>query len=110
MRKKCNREEDGSLCYKEMVWLDTWMNIDENKKMLGVDPSRKFDSCNMQVNQAFLTQGDSSHNSAPFLVDLINEGVRVLVYAGNADYMCNFIVSEFSLTTGKCLLTITITG
>jgi carboxypeptidase C (cathepsin A) len=48
----------------------------------------------MEVNQAFTFQGDGMHNSALLLPDLINEGVRLLVYAGNADAMCNYIGNE----------------
>lgn len=70
------------------------MNDASHKKTLGVDPELEFKSCNMQVNQAFLMQGDGMHNSALLLTDLVNDGVRLLVYAGNADYMCNFIVSS----------------
>jgi len=101
VRKTCDRQRDGSLCYKQMEWIDTWMNDDANKKALGVDPSRSFESCNMQVNQAFLMQGDGMHNSAILLPDLINDGVRLLVYAGNADYMCNFIVRIFCSSDGS---------
>ena len=79
------------------------MNDDSNKKALGVDPSRSFESCNMQINQAFLMQGDGMHNSAILLPDLINDGVRLLVYAGNADYMCNFIVRIFCSSNGSGL-------
>jgi cathepsin A (carboxypeptidase C) len=92
VRKKCDRSKDGDLCYKQMSWIDTWMNRAETKKALGVDSSLNFASCNMEVNQAFALNGDGSHNSAALLPELINEGVRLLVYAGNADMMCNFIV------------------
>ena len=68
------------------------MNRPENKKALGVNSKLDFASCNMDVNQAFFAQGDGSHNSAELLPELINDGVRLLVYAGNADAMCNFIV------------------
>jgi cathepsin A (carboxypeptidase C) len=60
------------------------MNRPENKVALGVDPEREFQSCNMEVNQAFLLAGDGMHNSAALLPDLINDGIRLLVYAGNA--------------------------
>lgn len=60
------------------------MNEDSNKKALGVPPNKQFESCNMEVNQAFMGQGDSMHNAALLLVPLINDGVRLLVYAGNA--------------------------
>lgn len=60
------------------------MNNPRNKAALGVDPTRKFESCNMEVNQAFTMQGDGAHNSAKLLPELIDDGVRLLVYAGNA--------------------------
>jgi len=40
-----------------------------------------------------MMQGDSMHNSALLLPDLINDGVRLLVYAGNAGmWRCIFVV------------------
>ena len=46
----------------------------------------------MEVNRAFFLQGDGMHNSAALLPELLEAGKRLLVYAGNADGMCNFIV------------------
>ncbi|KAJ7657895.1 carboxypeptidase C [Mycena polygramma] len=95
VRKTCDRNgEDGDLCYRQMNWIDTWMNDPKVKVALGVDPSRKFASCNMEVNQAFLFQGDGAHNSAKLLGELIDGGVRLLIYAGNADMMCNYMGNE----------------
>ncbi|KAF7311846.1 Carboxypeptidase [Mycena indigotica] len=81
--------KDGDLCYREVNWIESWMNEPANKVALGVDPSRNFASCNMEINQAFLFQGDGGHNSAELLTDLVNGGVRLLIYAGNAHMMCN---------------------
>ncbi|KAF7292795.1 Carboxypeptidase [Mycena indigotica] len=88
VRKKCDRSKDGDLCYREVNWIESWMNEPANKVALGVDPSRNFASCNMEINQAFLFQGDGGHNSAELLTDLVNGGVRLLIYAGNAHMMC----------------------
>jgi hypothetical protein len=33
------------------------------------------------------------HNSAALLLPLLNDGIKLLVYAGNADGMCNYMVS-----------------
>jgi cathepsin A (carboxypeptidase C) len=60
------------------------MNDPKNKAALGVNPAQSFTSCNMEVNQAFMLQGDGMHNSALLLPELVNDGVRLLVYAGNA--------------------------
>ncbi|KAF8265772.1 serine carboxypeptidase [Lactarius quietus] len=96
VRRKCDRSKDadGPLCYKEIGWTEIWLNDPKTKAALGADPSKKFDACNMQVNEAFFFQGDGMHNSAILLPELINDGVRLLVYAGNADMMCNYIGNE----------------
>lgn len=93
-RIKCDREKDGPLCYRQMGWIETYMNDPEVKAALGVNPQRKFESCNMAVNQAFMLQGDSMRNTPLLLTDMINDGVRLLVYAGNADMMCNYMGNE----------------
>lgn len=111
VRRKCDKEKDGELCYRQMGWIETWMNNPKHKAELGVNPEQTFASCNMDVNKAFAMQGDGMHNSAILLPELINDGVRLLVYAGNAgtlsffafdfctllpgtsDMMCNYIVS-----------------
>lgn len=87
VRRTCDRRVDGPLCYKGLQWVETWMNDPAVKKELGVLPSLTFESCNMAVNQAFAAQADGIRNSALLLTDLVNEGMRLLVYAGNAG-MC----------------------
>ncbi|KAJ6614660.1 carboxypeptidase C [Mycena sp. CBHHK59/15] len=94
VREQCDRAKNGDLCYAQMNWIETWMNDPKVKATLGVDPARTFASCNMEVNQAFAFQGDGMHNSAALLGELVDGGVRLLVYAGNADMMCNFIGNE----------------
>ncbi|KAF7297920.1 Carboxypeptidase [Mycena chlorophos] len=94
VRKKCDRATDGDLCYRQMNWIDTWMNTPANKVAIGANPSLTFASCNMEVNQAFAFQGDGGHNSAKLLPELIEGGVRLLIYAGLADAMCNAIGNE----------------
>ncbi|TFK25756.1 carboxypeptidase C [Coprinopsis marcescibilis] len=96
VRRKCDRspDKDGQLCYKQMGWIETWLNDPKVKAAIGVSQDRQFASCNMDVNQAFTMNGDGMHNSALLLPELINDGVRLLVYAGNADLMCNYLGNE----------------
>ncbi|KAF8586261.1 alpha/beta-hydrolase [Ramaria rubella] len=91
VRRKCDREKDGDLCYKQMLWVDTYLNKLEVKKELGATASPDFRSCNTDVNVGFTMQGDAMHNAAALLPPLLEDGIRLLVYAGNADFMCNFI-------------------
>ncbi|KAN0066552.1 hypothetical protein ACQY0O_000646 [Thecaphora frezii] len=90
VRQKCDRSEDkdGPLCYRQMGWIETLLNRDDVKSDLGIPSSVKFQSCNMGINQAFLLQGDSMHNSAGLLPELVEDGIRLLIYAGEADFMC----------------------
>ena len=116
VRRKCDRAEDkdGPLCYKQMGWIETLLNQESVKADLGIPNSVKFQSCNMAINQAFLLQGDSMHDSAALLPEIIEDGVRVLIYAGEADFMCNYkgnlewmqnletsYLAEFNNGTGK---------
>ncbi|GAA5905554.1 S10 family peptidase [Sporobolomyces salmoneus] len=88
--KKCDRDgEDGPLCYKEMEWIEVYMNQPEVRKALGVSKERSFESCNMQVNKNFMLQGDVAHNTAALIPPLLEDGIRFLTYSGNLDFMCN---------------------
>lgn len=79
-RKKCDRDgEDGPLCYRQMEWIETYLNKPEVKKELGVSEDRTFASCNMKINQAFQFNGDVSHNTAALLPPLLEAGIRVLL-------------------------------
>lgn len=60
------------------------MNGEDVKRALGVDPTFTFEACKEDVNKGFALRADAMQNSALLLTDLVNEGVRLLVYAGNA--------------------------
>jgi len=72
---------------ESLVSLRFRRNQPEVRKALGVSSERTFESCNMQVNQAFQFQGDVSHNTAALIPPLLEDGIRVLIYAGDADFM-----------------------
>lgn len=41
---QCDRQKDGDLCYKQMSYIDEWLNKDEVKTALGVPVERTFES------------------------------------------------------------------
>ncbi|KAI6045248.1 Alpha/Beta hydrolase protein [Pisolithus marmoratus] len=93
-RHVCYPGEDGSLCYKQMLWIGKYMNTPAVKAAVGVAPQRVFRACNTGINRDFLFQGDSVRDTPALLPELINNGIRLLVYAGVTDIMCNFIGNE----------------
>lgn len=84
LRKKCNAADRPEHCYQRTPWVETWMNNPKVKAALGVDPERSFRSFNMDMNREFNMRGEGVKNAAKLLPELINSGVRLLVYAGKA--------------------------
>jgi cathepsin A (carboxypeptidase C) len=87
VRGKC--EDSGNLCYKELGYITKWLNKPEVMKALGVEVDG-YDSCNFDINRNFLFQGDWMQ---PFhrLVPGLLEKMPVLIYAGDADFICNWL-------------------
>jgi cathepsin A (carboxypeptidase C) len=87
VRGKC--KDSSNLCYPELGWISKWLNQQSVMKALGVEVDG-YDSCNFDINRNFLFQGDWMQ---PFhrLVPGIIEKIPVLIYAGDADFICNWL-------------------
>lgn len=87
---KCNL--DASNCYPELDWISTWMNKPDVKIGLGViGAPNPFTSCTSHIEEGFILRGQGARNSAAFLPDLVNDGIRLLVFAGDNDGVCNYL-------------------
>ena len=64
--------------------------------MLGVDPQvpEKFSSCSHKVGMAFNAAQDGLHSSVDYVSALLARRVRVLIYVGTYDWICNWIGNE----------------
>ncbi|OAD71105.1 hypothetical protein PHYBLDRAFT_114461, partial [Phycomyces blakesleeanus NRRL 1555(-)] len=87
VRKEC---KGGPLCYEHMYAVEQYLRKPE---VIRASHSQitTFKTCNSAVNHRFVVNGDwmkPYHASVPRLLD---EGIRVLLYAGDADYICNWI-------------------
>merc|ERR1711916_245283 len=63
------------------------MAQDSVKEALGVK-GRKWTECNMRVHTNML--GDWIYNLAPKVADILDSGVKILVYSGDKDFICNW--------------------
>lgn len=85
-------EDSGNLCYPALGWISEYLNKKDVQSELGVEVS-SYDSCNFDINRNFLFQGDWMQ---PFhrLVPGILEEIPVLIYAGDADFICNWLGNQ----------------
>jgi len=89
MREKC---DNPPLCY-DFSKLGTWLNKDSTKNALHVsNKSDKWESCNLDVNWNF--HGDWMKDFSGDIADLLNAGIPVLIYAGDVDYICNYLGNQ----------------
>jgi len=84
MRIKCAVKP---LCY-DFSDVGTYLARADVRAAIGVG-DREWSSCNMQVNQMF--SGDWMKNYQQELPDLLADDIRVLIYAGDQDYICNWL-------------------
>ncbi|KXL43816.1 hypothetical protein M433DRAFT_149761 [Acidomyces richmondensis BFW] len=86
VRVKC---KGSNLCYDELDWIQQYLNQKDVMKALGAEVD-SYESCNFDISRNFLFQGDWMK---PFhrLVPGILEDIPVLIYAGDADFICNWL-------------------
>lgn len=89
VRMKC-KGENGEQCYEIRDSIHKYLKLPKVKKEIGAEV-RKYKSCNEQVGIAFESTGDWMLPYVNKLPILLEDGVRILIYAGDADYICNWL-------------------
>lgn len=85
--------EGSSLCYKELQYIDDYLNLPEVKAKLGVEVE-EYQSCNFDVNRNFMFAGDWMKPYHKNVIDVLEAGVPVLIYAGDKDFICNWLGNQ----------------
>ena len=88
MRSKC---AVPPLCY-DFSNVKTYLQRDDVRAALGV--KGRWADCSKSVTIRFELSGDYIKNYQQLLPELLNAGVRVLIYAGDQDYICNWLGNQ----------------
>merc|ERR1719443_2110575 len=86
MRIKCAKRP---LCY-DMSNDVKFLNDKDVQKQLGVDMD--FQSCNLILNKMFTV--DFMKNYQQLIPPMLEAGLDVLIYAGDQDFICNWLGNE----------------
>ncbi|KAF7785226.1 hypothetical protein Agabi119p4_1391 [Agaricus bisporus var. burnettii] len=92
----CHGEVLDSLCYPETIHIQNYLNNQANRAMLGVDKgfTGNWTSFNLLINTHFDSVGDILHPTTDHVAALLERGIRVLIFAGVYDLICNHVGTE----------------
>ncbi|KAI9454327.1 serine carboxypeptidase [Russula earlei] len=85
-----------SLCYPVITTISRFLDRPDIRATLGVDPHvpQNFTSCSEEVSSAFDAAGDHLQSSTEYIAALLARQVRVLIYVGTYDWICNWVGNE----------------
>ncbi|KAJ3152898.1 hypothetical protein HDU89_001105 [Geranomyces variabilis] len=87
IRKKC--DPSNPLCYTILSDIEAYLNRPEVQEILNVD--RQYEGCKQDINMKFMFAGDWMKPFVRLIPPMLEKGLDILIYAGDADFICNWI-------------------
>ena len=80
----------------EPRYIREFLDDPATRSIIGVDPSvpTNFSSCNHDVGSNFHAAQDTLHPTKDYVGALLERGVKILIYAGTYDWICNWVGNE----------------
>lgn len=86
---------EGNLCYKENDAIKNYLDLPEIRELLGVEIPGNFSPCSDVVGRNFNSHLDKwAVHTQDYVANLLDRGVRILIYAGTYDWQCNWIANK----------------
>ena len=90
MREKC---KVPPLCY-DFSQVGKYLARPEVMSAIGVSSKHSWSDCNRGVAMAFELAGDWMKDFQQMLPDMLEDGIPVLIYAGDQDFICNWLGNQ----------------
>lgn len=84
---------DGD-CYFVSKYIDAYLNQPFVQKATGSKVT-KFEGCSSEVNTNFAANGDGARPFNQYVADILDKGIPVLIYAGDFDFICNWVGNKY---------------
>ena len=93
--KECEGGLENTLCYPITRHIKNYLDLPSIRIALGVDKGvGKFESCSDSVGLAFSATMDIAQPTQFWVAELLERGVKALIYVGTYDWICNWVGNE----------------
>ncbi|KII86255.1 hypothetical protein PLICRDRAFT_43837 [Plicaturopsis crispa FD-325 SS-3] len=92
----CEGDIADTLCYPVTKYISAYLSDPDVRSFLGVDAAvtGNFSSCSNTVGTAFAAAMDEYHPTYHYVAGLLERKVKVLIYVGAYDWICNWVGNE----------------
>ncbi|GMH88552.1 hypothetical protein TrVE_jg6994 [Triparma verrucosa] len=81
---------DSQLCY-DFSNIDAYLAQDEVREAFGIPDKKRWAECNKVVDIVMVYGGDWMKTFDAYVAEVLDSGVRGLIYAGEFDFICNWM-------------------
>jgi len=79
-------------CYPIAANISAYLNLPSIREKLGLDSSApQHEPFSIDVGNRFINTGDDFHDTSLYVAGLLERGIKILIYAGDYDWICNWI-------------------